>query len=138
MATAKVSTRLVPDQDPEEIGNLLQAHLTHIALVGVRAALTRMHGAHAWTARLDNPFARAAARALEKAFGVLPLFTREGGSNPIVPTFERGLNAPVVMFPLGLPDDQPHAPNERLDLETFQRGIIACAHLYGEIGSACT
>lgn len=134
-AVAKISMRLVPDQDPDEIGDLLEAYVRDVTPTGVRVAVTRMNQAQPWAAKKDSLFLPAAQRALETAFGVRPLFTREGGSNPIVPRFEQILHAPVVMFPLGLPDDQPHAPNERLDLETFQKGIVACARLYEEIGS---
>jgi len=58
---------------------------------------------------------------------------REGGSNSILETFEEELGAPTVMFGIGLPDENAHAPNEKLDLENFHRGIVAAAHLYQEI-----
>jgi acetylornithine deacetylase/succinyl-diaminopimelate desuccinylase-like protein len=133
IAAAKLSARLVPEQTAQDVGDLLEEYLKTLAPPGARVSLTRVQDAAPWAARLDNPYVRAAGRALEYAFGVPPIFVREGGSNPIVPTFEEALGAPVVLLPLGLPDDRPHAPNERLDLAVFQRGVLACASLYEEL-----
>ncbi|HEX6536744.1 MAG TPA: dipeptidase, partial [Gemmatimonadaceae bacterium] len=133
-AVAKVSMRLVPDQDPTAIGDLVERHLLEIAPPGVEVRVTGRHGGRAYEASTGHPFMRAAARAMERAFGVRPAFTREGGSNPIVSTFAEVLGAPVILFGLGLPDDNAHAPDEKIDLDQLRRGVVAVAELYGEIG----
>ena len=84
-------------------------------------------------AEFDSPYIRAAGRAIEKGFGKAPVFTREGGSIPVVATFQEELGIPSVLFGVGLPDENAHAPNEKLDLGNFHGGIIASAHLYEEI-----
>jgi acetylornithine deacetylase/succinyl-diaminopimelate desuccinylase-like protein len=137
-ATAKLSMRLVPNQDPVRVGDLLEAHLAALAAKGfppgsVRVTLDRLHAGSAWTLPRDNPFLRAAARAFAHAFEREPVFTREGGSNSIVPVFERVLGVPWIMFGIGLPDENPHAPNEHLDLDNFRRGTHAAARLYEEV-----
>jgi acetylornithine deacetylase/succinyl-diaminopimelate desuccinylase-like protein len=92
-----------------------------------------MHGGHPWMASLDNPFVQAAGRAIERGFGKAPVFMREGGSIPVVATFQRVLGLPSVLFGVGLPDDRIHAPNEKLDLDNFFNGVVASAYLYDEI-----
>ena len=99
----------------------------------VEVKLTRMHGGKPWMADFDSPYIRAAGRAIQKAFGQTPIFNREGGSIPVVATFQEELGIPSVLFGVGLPDDNLHAPNEKLDLGNFHGGIIASAHLYEEI-----
>ena len=84
-------------------------------------------------ADFDNPFLRAAGRAIEKGFGKAPVFNREGGSIPVVATFQQELGVPSVLFGVGLPDENAHAPNEKLDVSNFHNGIIASAVLYDEI-----
>jgi acetylornithine deacetylase/succinyl-diaminopimelate desuccinylase-like protein len=134
-AMAKISMRLVPDQDPEKIGQLFEAFLTKIAPSTVQLKLTRMHGGKPWMADFDNKYVQAAARSIERGFGKTPVFTREGGSIPVVSTFETELGIPSVLFGVGLPDENAHAPNEKLDLANFHNGIIATAYLYSEIAS---
>jgi acetylornithine deacetylase/succinyl-diaminopimelate desuccinylase-like protein len=135
-AMAKVSMRLVPDQDPEEIAALFAAHLDAIAPPTVELELVALHGGHPWKASLDNPYVRAAARAIEAGFGRAPLYTREGGSIPVVATFQRLLDLPSILFGIGLPDDNLHAPNEKLDLDNFYQGTMAAAVLYEELAAA--
>jgi acetylornithine deacetylase/succinyl-diaminopimelate desuccinylase-like protein len=134
VAMAKVSMRLVPDQDPQKIGDLLESYVRKVAPRTVEVTLTRMHGGKPWMTSFDNRFVQAAARAIEKGFGEAPVFNREGGSIPVVSTFEEVLGLPTVLFGVGLPDENAHAPNEKLDLANFHNGIIASAHLYDEIG----
>ena len=134
-AMAKISMRLVPDQDPEKIAHLFEAFLAKIAPKTVTVKLTRMHGGKPWMADFDNKFVQAAARSIERGFGKTPVFTREGGSIPVVSTFEAELGVPSVLFGVGLPDENAHAPNEKLDLGNFHNGVIAAAYLYAEIGS---
>ena len=92
-----------------------------------------MHGGKPWMTEFDNPFVQAAGRAIEKGFGKAPVFNREGGSIPVVATFQEILGLPSVLFGVGLPDENAHAPNEKLDLGNFHGGIIASAYLYDEV-----
>ena len=133
VAMAKVSMRLVPDQDPDKVGDLFETYLKKVAPKTVQVKLTRMHGGHPWMASLDNPFVQAAGRAIERGFGKAPVYMREGGSIPVVATFQRVLGLPSVLFGVGLPDDRIHAPNEKLDLDNFFNGVVASAYLYDEI-----
>jgi acetylornithine deacetylase/succinyl-diaminopimelate desuccinylase-like protein len=92
-----------------------------------------MSGGLPWITEFSHPFVQAAARAIERGFGRRPIFTREGGSIPVVSTFQEVLDLPAVLFGVGLPDENAHAPNERLDLGNFHSGIISSACLYDEI-----
>jgi acetylornithine deacetylase/succinyl-diaminopimelate desuccinylase-like protein len=133
VAMAKVSMRLVPNQDPDKIATLFEAYVQSIAPKTVAVNVTRMHGGKPWMTSYDNPFVQAAGRAIEKGFGQRPVFTREGGSIPVVSTFQEELGLPSVLFGVGLPDENAHAPNEKLDVGNFHNGIIASAILYDEI-----
>jgi acetylornithine deacetylase/succinyl-diaminopimelate desuccinylase-like protein len=134
-AMAKVSMRLVPDQDPKKIGDLFEAYLQKVAPKTVELKVTRMHGGKPWMTEFDNKYVRAAGRAIEQGFGKAPVFNREGGSIPVVSTFQEELGLPSVLFGVGLPDENAHAPDERLDLGNFHNGIIASAYLYQEIAA---
>src|ERR671921_788349 len=133
-AMAKVSMRLVPDQDPKKIGDLFEAYLQKIAPKTVELKVTRMHGGKPWMTEFDNKYVRAAGRAIQRGFGQAPVFNREGGSIPVVSTFQEELGLPSVLFGIGLPDENAHAPNEKLDLGNFHGGVIASAFLYEEVG----
>jgi acetylornithine deacetylase/succinyl-diaminopimelate desuccinylase-like protein len=134
VAMAKVSMRLVPNQDPKKIGDLFEDYVKKTASKAVEVKLTRMHGGKPWMTAFDNPYVQAAGRAIEKGFGQRPVFNREGGSIPVVATFQEELGLPCVLFGVGLPDENAHAPDEKLDLGNFHNGIIASAFLYQEIG----
>jgi acetylornithine deacetylase/succinyl-diaminopimelate desuccinylase-like protein len=134
-AMAKVSMRLVPDQDPNRIAELFEAYLKKVTPKTVELKLTRMHGGKPWMTEFDNKYVRAAGRAIEQGFGKPPVFNREGGSIPVVSTFQQELGLPSVLFGVGLPDENAHAPDEKLDLGNFHNGIIASAYLYQEIAS---
>ena len=135
VAMAKVSMRLVPDQDPDKIAGLCEDYLRKVTPRTVELNITRMHGGRPWMTDFDNPFVQAAGRAIELGFGRRPVFNREGGSIPVVATFQEVLGLPSVLFGVGLPDENAHAPNEKLDLGNFHNGIIASAALYHEIGA---
>jgi acetylornithine deacetylase/succinyl-diaminopimelate desuccinylase-like protein len=135
VAMAKVSMRLVPDQRPEKVAELFEAYLKKVAPKTVELKLTRMHGGEPWITDYDNPYVQAAGRAIEQGFGRTPVFCREGGSIPVVSTFQKELGIPAVLFGVGLPDENAHAPNERLDLSNFHNGIVASAALYTELGN---
>ncbi len=130
---AKVSCRLVPDQDPETIRKLLQAHVTAVAPAGVTVTVTALHGGHPWRADLEGPLFDAAARALATAFGREPVITGEGGSIPVVNDFARILKAPVLLVGFGLPGENAHAPDEWISQENFRRGMRAIAALWDEL-----
>ena len=133
VAMAKVSMRLVPNQSPDTIARLFEEYVKKVTPKTVGLKVTRMHGGKPWMTSYDNPFVQAAARAIEKGFGQKPVFTREGGSIPVVSTFQEELGLPSVLFGVGLPDENAHAPNEKLDVGNFHGGIIASAILYDEI-----
>jgi len=135
VAMAKVSMRLVPNQDPQKIGDLFEAYLKKVTPKTVELKITRMHGGKPWMTAFDNPYVQAAGRAIEQGFGQRPVFNREGGSIPVVSTFQEELGLPCVLFGVGLPDENAHAPDEKLDLGNFHNGVIASAYLYKEIGS---
>jgi acetylornithine deacetylase/succinyl-diaminopimelate desuccinylase-like protein len=135
VSMAKVSMRLVPNQDPNKIADQFQKYVEAITPKTVELKVTRMHGGKPWMTAYDNPFVQAAARAIEKGFGRPPVFTREGGSIPVVSTFQEELGVPSVLFGVGLPDENAHAPNEKLDLGNFHNGIISSAYLYQEIAA---
>ncbi len=135
-AMAKVSCRLVPDQDPEKIADAFEAHVRRVSpKEGVNVKVTRMHTGLPWRAALGGPLYEAAARALEKAFGRPPVYAGEGGSIPIVSDFERVLNAPVLLMGFGLPGENAHAPDEWLDIDTWERGLHAAAGLLEDLGA---
>jgi acetylornithine deacetylase/succinyl-diaminopimelate desuccinylase-like protein len=136
VAMAKVSMRLVPNQDPAKIADLFEAYVEKLAPKTVQLKVTRMHGGKPWMTSYDNPYVQAAGRAIEKGFGRQPIFTREGGSIPVVSTFQEELGLPSVLFGVGLPDENAHAPNEKLDVSNFHGGIISSAYLYDEISRA--
>jgi acetylornithine deacetylase/succinyl-diaminopimelate desuccinylase-like protein len=133
VAMAKVSMRLVPNQDPDKIAQLFEDHVKKVAPKTVEVKVTRMHGGKPWMTEFDNKYVQAAGRAIKQGFGQEPVFNREGGSIPVVATFQEILGLPSVLFGVGLPDENAHAPNEKLDLGNFHGGIIASAFLYDEI-----
>jgi len=135
VAMAKISMRLVPDQHPDKIAQLFEAYIKKVAPPTVELKVTRMHGGKPWITEYSNPYVQAAGRAIEQGFGRTPVFCREGGSIPVVSTFQEELGIPAVLFGVGLPDENAHAPNERLDLTNFHNGIVASAVLYQEIAA---
>jgi len=129
-AAAKISCRLVPDQDPEVIADLLEARLRALCPPGYRLEFLRHHAARPVLVPVEEPAVRAAAEALAHGFGARPVFTREGGSIPVVETFRRVLGAPVVLMGFGRPDDGAHGPGERLHLADFHAGARTSAWLW--------
>ena len=132
-AMAKVSCRLVPDQDPAEIEKLMRAHVERVAPQGVTATVTHLHGGKPWRAELTGPIFEAANKALTAAFGKEPVITGEGGSIPVVGDFQRILGAPVLLIGFGLPGENAHAPNEWMSVENFVVGTRAIAALWDEL-----
>jgi acetylornithine deacetylase/succinyl-diaminopimelate desuccinylase-like protein len=134
-AMAKISCRLVPDQDPAEIERLLQAHVERIAPREVTVKVTHLHGGKPWRSALDGPLYDAARRALAAAFGREPVVVGEGGSIPVVGDFDRILGTPVLLMGFGLPGENAHAPNEWISEDNFERGMRAVAVLWEELGA---
>ncbi|MFL5563476.1 MAG: dipeptidase [Gemmatimonadaceae bacterium] len=134
-AMAKVSCRLVPDQDPAHIEKLMKAHVAKVAPKGVKATVQHLHGGRPWRAELAGPLYDAARSALRAAFGKEPVITGEGGSIPVVGDFERILGAPVLLVGFGLPGENAHAPDEWMSEENFRLGMRAMATLWDEYGT---
>jgi acetylornithine deacetylase/succinyl-diaminopimelate desuccinylase-like protein len=132
---AKVSCRLVPDQDPAHIEELMASHVARVAPAGVSVKVTHLHGGRPWRAELNGPLFDAARRALAAAFGREPVITGEGGSIPVVGDFARILGAPVLLVGFGLPGENAHAPDEWMSLENFTTGMRAIATLWDELGA---
>ena len=120
VAMAKVSMRLVPNQDPDKIAELFEAYVKKIAPKTVELKVTRMHGGKPWMADFDSPYVRAAGRAIEKASARRRCSRAKADRFPVVATFQEELGIPSVLFGVGLPDENAHAPNEKLDLGNFQ------------------
>jgi acetylornithine deacetylase/succinyl-diaminopimelate desuccinylase-like protein len=135
-AGAKISMRLVPDQTPEEIEAKVARHVRRIAPREVKVTVRSLHGGPAFLSEVDHPAFRATERALERAFGRKPVLTREGGSIPFTAVIQAALRCPVILMGFGLPDENSHAPNERLDLENYEKGILAAIYLYEELAKA--
>jgi len=132
-ASAKVSARLVPNQEPEDVARKITRHLERVAPAGVRVQVERHHGGRPYLAPTDHPIYEVAKRAFSKAFGKPTVFMREGGSIPFVRTIADATGKPCLLMGFGQPDENAHAPNEWLDLQNFHLGIRSAAHLYDEI-----
>lgn len=133
-AMAKVSFRLVPDQDPDRVVEQLRERVAELVPDGVTAEVRSHHGARPWADEPEGPLAEAASEALEAAFGRRPVLLREGGSIPIIPLFAETFGVQVMPIGFALPGCNLHAPNEWLDLEVYHTGIEALARLYVRLG----
>lgn len=122
-AHAKISCRLVPNQDPLEIGQLVTAHLQRLAPPTIKVEVRGRSGSPAYVAPIDARAIQLAAAAYAEVFGVAPVYKREGGGIPIVTKFQAALGVPIVLMGFGLPDDNLHAPNEKFHLPNFYKGI---------------
>jgi acetylornithine deacetylase/succinyl-diaminopimelate desuccinylase-like protein len=133
-ATAKISCRLVPDQEPYEIEALIRAQIAKLAPPTITWELRPLNHGYPALVPLDSLAMECAVSAYERGFGVRPLFLREGGSIPVVATFMQTYGAPVLLVGYGLPDDGAHGPNEKFTLECLYRGIHTAAALLEELG----
>jgi acetylornithine deacetylase/succinyl-diaminopimelate desuccinylase-like protein len=133
-ATAKVSMRLVPDQDPAVIFASFAAYCESLATPGTRVKVTEI-GAPAppVLCGTDHPGARAAAAAFEAVWGVPVDYLRTGGSIPVSVDFQRALGAPLVITGFNQPDDRAHSPNECMSLEYFHRGVEFMLRYFDEL-----
>ena len=132
-AHAKVSMRLVPDQDPDDVAKLLEKYVMSMAPVGVTVKVTKIVGGKALIVSRESEAVKATARAIEYAFGVKPVFTRDGGSIGAVIAMQSGLGIDeILMLGWGDPGDALHSPNEHFSLRNFGCGsMAAAAMLYG-------
>jgi acetylornithine deacetylase/succinyl-diaminopimelate desuccinylase-like protein len=133
-AMAKISMRLVPDQDPKEVNRQLRAYLNENCPPTVRWELSQFASSPASISDIHHPATQALAEGLETVWGKAPLFKREGGSVPIVGDFQRVLGIDSVLTGFGLSDDNIHAPNEKLHLPTWYRGIDTLIHFFYNYG----
>ena len=133
-AMAKVSMRLVPNQNPDKIARLFVQHVKRLAPKTVRLKVTEVSGRGTpWLVPTDHPSLAAVARAIQKGFGKKPVYTRTGGTIPVVATLDRLLKAPILLMGIGLPDENAHAPNEKLDLDNLHHGMLSAVHLFEEL-----
>jgi acetylornithine deacetylase/succinyl-diaminopimelate desuccinylase-like protein len=129
-AFAKISMRLVPDQDPEEITQLFKNHFESIAPVSVKVEVKPHHGGEAAVTPIDSIGYKAAALAYEQTFGKKPIPVRSGGSIPIVAMFEKVLGLKTILMGFGLDSDAIHSPNEHYGLFNYYRGIETIPYFY--------
>ena len=134
-AMAKISCRLVPDQEPDVIGKQVGDYLQKIAPPGVRVRIVMLHGGRPYVAPTNHPVFDVAKKAFSKAFGRPTVFIREGGSIPFVRTIADATGKPCLLMGFGQPDENAHAPNEWLDLENYHLGIKSAAYLYDELAN---
>ncbi len=129
-AHAKVSTRLVPNQDHHKIGKLFEDHIKSIAPKSVKVEVTYLHGGQGYVCPIDLPAYKAAEKAYEETYGKQPVPVRSGGSIPIIATFEEKLGIKSVLMGFGLEADAIHSPNENYPLEQFYNGMNTIPFFY--------
>jgi acetylornithine deacetylase/succinyl-diaminopimelate desuccinylase-like protein len=127
MATAKISMRLVPNQDPKRIAKEFSKYIKKLTPDTVKVAVHELHCAYPVLTPLDDKAAIAASKAMEKAFGKKTVYVRDGGSIPIVTVFTKKLKVPTVLMGMGLNSENLHSPNEHFNLNHFVLGIISSA-----------
>jgi acetylornithine deacetylase/succinyl-diaminopimelate desuccinylase-like protein len=134
-ATAKVSMRLVPNMNSEEIFKLYSDYVMSLAPKGISIKVKLLSMGDPIIIRTDNPYVKAATEAMKEVFGKDTVFIRSGGSIPIVAEFEKHLKLPSVMMGFGLPDDNLHAPNEKFHIANFYRGIESIIRFLQKVGA---
>jgi acetylornithine deacetylase/succinyl-diaminopimelate desuccinylase-like protein len=132
-ARAKLTFRLVPDQKPERVLKLVVKHLKKICPPTVRLEAVAGHGAEPYMVSPDGELAQAGLATLKQAFGRDPILIREGGSIPIVTQFKKVLGADSLMLGLALPDDNAHSPNEKFNLDCYEKGSRMSALLWAQL-----
>lgn len=133
-AHAKVSMRLVPNQNSQKIAELFQKHFESMAPKCVKVKVTPCHGGEAYVSPIDMPAYKAAEKAYETTFGKRPIPTRSGGSIPIIAGFEKILGVKSILMGFGLGSDAIHSPNENYKLEHFFKGIETIPYFYQYFG----
>ena len=132
-ATAKVSMRLVPGQNPKRIARLVRAFVQKIAPRNAAVTVRDLHGGLPYLAPTQHVYYEAAHKAMQAAYGKAPVKIREGGSIPFLAAFDNIFGIPPVMLGFGLPDERAHAPNECFDLDNFHRGIETAIRTWREL-----
>src|SRR5579871_142306 len=135
-ATAKVSMRLVPNQDPDDILKRYTAFVKKLTPKGIETKIKVLSKGPASVVDTDNPYIKAATEALHETFKKDTVFIRSGGSIPIVTDFQDVLKIPSVMMGFGLPDDNLHAPNEKFHIPNFYRGIESIITFFENLGAS--
>ncbi|TXK85825.1 dipeptidase [Paenibacillus sp. N3.4] len=135
-ATAKIACRLVAAQVPEEIMDAVEAHIHAQSLPGVKVTLDRQLRGNPFITPINNPMMVAAAEAYEDTYGVFPVYTRSGGSIPIVEVLGRVLDAPVVLLGFGLPGENLHAPNEHFHLVNWDKGMETISRFWLKLAAS--
>ncbi len=133
-AGAKVSMRLVPDQEPERLFGVFAEFMRSLAPPGIEVEVESLNGAPPVLVDLKGPLVDAALEGVREAWGRAPVRVREGGSIPIVSTLSEVLKAPVLLIGFGLSDDRLHAPNEKMDLANFYQGIRTVVRILDRVG----
>jgi len=128
-AGAKVSMRLVPDQDPQKIARQFTEYVKSIAPRGVTVEVKGLHHAIPVLIETGGPIAEAAMAAQEDVWQKRPVRIREGGSIPVVGTFAQVLGVPILLVGFGLPDDRLHSPNEKFNISHFYNGVRTVVRL---------
>ncbi len=136
-AYAKISSRLVPNQNHEKIAKLFEEYFTGIAPKSVKVKVTTLHGGQAYVCPIDLPAYKAAEKAYHKIYEKMPVPTRSGGSIPIISTFENILGIKSILMGFGLEDDAIHSPNENYPLENFYNGIETITWFYRFFEEEC-
>jgi len=134
-AGAKITCRLVPNQEPEEIVALLKAHVEKHKPTGVEVSISEFDKGRPFLTPFDHPFIQAAGRSYEKVYNVPTAYTRGGGSIPIVAAFDEILELPVVLMGFGLSSENFHAPNEHFHLENFDKGLRVLSDYLFEVAT---
>lgn len=132
-ARAKLTMRLVPNQNPRAVIKAVVAHLKKYCPKSVTMEIKSGHGAEPYLFEPTSGAVRAATRATKRVFGVAPRFIREGGSIPVVTDFKKILGLDSILIGLALPDDNAHSPNEKFELANFKRGMALSAELWREL-----
>ena len=135
-ARAKLTFRLVPNQNPAKIRKAVLKQLEKLCPPTVRMTIKAGHGGEPYIVSPTSPMAQTALKTLKEAFGCEPILMREGGSIPIVTQFKKILGADTLLLGLALPDDNAHSPNEKFDLECFEKGIRMSALLWRDLPNA--
>jgi len=129
-AYAKISSRLVPNQNHEKIAKMFEEYFTSIAPKSVKVKVDSLHGGQAYVCPIDLPAYKAAEKAYTKTYGKVPVPTRSGGSIPIISTFEDKLGIKSILMGFGLESDAIHSPNENYPVENFYNGIETITWFY--------
>ncbi|MFE8699283.1 dipeptidase [Cytobacillus sp. FJAT-54145] len=132
-ASAKITCRLVPNQDPNEIVELIQKHIEERIPKGVEVSISLFDKGYPFVTPFDHPAIQAAGRAYEEVYKVPTAYIRGGGSIPIVATFDQILKTPVVLMGFGLPTENFHAPNEHFHVENYEKGMETICHYWYEL-----